>query len=1510
MAANLSGDFTNQGSVSTQRVMVINADTINNIGGQLSSDIVQLDAQKDVNNTGAQIRAKDSLYVRAGNDLNVTTTTRSSTNSAQTAAQPESQPGSRTDIDRVAGLYVDNQSQGALTLLAGEDINLIAAVVNNAAQDGFTYIDAGNDLNLGTVDTGFSQSMVADADNQRHVNVTNEVGTQISAVGDIYTNADNDINIRGAQIRSQAGAVALSAGQDVNITNSLSTEEVDDRISYETSGFLSSTNTKERSYKDEQTANASVIEGVNVSISSGRDTRITASQVVADQDVRINAARDVTIDAAQTTSTYQDEYEQKKSGLMSSGDFGVFIGKQQTNTDSQQTNTQNIGSAVGALDGNVVIQAARNYSQVGSDVLANTGLDLNDPEVDLSMMTTDDPTRGNVLIKAQDIDIKNTTDVIETLDQTKYKQTGITVSVSNSLVSEAQAIQNLAEASQNTDSDRIKAMAGVAGALKARGLAEQVLGEDGGEGALDALKSGDMGNVGQTRIEATIGSSKSETNTRTITEQTNQSSVLGNNISLIAEDQLTITGSKVAANNDLYIKATDAQFLAAQEVSQTRSDNESSGFGVGAYATTGEQSGAGITLNANQARGSADSDSVTYSNTTLSAGNNASLNIANDLTMRGASLEANRVQAEIGGDLTIESLQDTTTYESKQSNSGFSADIDVVGGNSSSVSVNLGKTDIDASHKAVNEQSGIFTGDGGFDITIGGKTSLTGGAITTTEEALAAGRNKFTSAGGITTEDITNTSKYEGESLSVGISAGGGKLKNSGSGYGTDDDKQTSTTKAGITGIAGHEGITTDNQDEYAGSLTNVFDANKVNVELGAQTVITKEFGIQVPQAVGDYASDQTRPYELAALFAEDVKEQLETETDPQIRAQLTQQLQAANDTMQANQTDYDNWKEGGTYRVAAHALTGLLGTGTLSGALTTGGVAAAAPTINDFQINATQKLIDSGMSAEAATAIAQGITSLSIAGAGLAGGAGTGSTVTAINVDSNNRQLHPREAQIIDQLAEAYVEYVKEEGISLEEAKRRLTRGALYNIDEGWKASIDNYVDDSEIADYQAAYDYLRGQTQNQSVIDMTESCSNAFCIRRPALPPGRTVEEGFTNQEIRENSYIYDRGKGFTASAEDLNNQEMFLNQAYGDDTVRDLYQLSSMKYGEDVNLSEAAAMQLLNSLRRTQGLVDGAAGSLSGTWDAAKTIANMTSDDWADAANAAGRAIEGAVVNAAGNAVDAYNDPQGTIDAGREAIDAAQEFALTQANLLRLKYQQNMLGDSSYEIGQAVGSAGTDVLLGGGAGRVVGTAGRQLDELGNQISDTLTPRPATVTGTMDGNAMASTGKPNTNSVGAPEAVGAGATLSVGDGDQEGSGVSAGGYAPSSWTQISSDALAVAKDIENATGLAISPQQRIELANQLREVDHRIPVSTTDYANLQREYRRTRIQIIRDWEANTGETWPNGAQLHHIIPQRYGGPNQWWNAHPALPSQHQGGIHGAGSSTQNVFPTPVPKR
>ncbi|WP_265088033.1 hypothetical protein [Psychrobacter urativorans] len=170
------------------------------------------------------------------------------------------------------------------------------------------------------------------------------------------------------------------------------------------------------------------------------------------------------------------------------------------------------------------------------------------------------------------------------------------------------------------------------------------------------------------------------------------------------------------------------------------------------------------------------------------------------------------------------SRQDTAAYEGKQKNIGFNAYIDLKGTNSS-LSVNGCKTDINSDYAAVGEQAIIATQSS--DLVVGGKGEFIGGALTT----VSPEDNKTVFKQGIETQDIINHSRYEGDSISAGVSIGNttGKPQAgmNGLGYGTDGDSDSSITKGGVSGYNDEQGIlTTDNRQALAGKLESVFDAN------------------------------------------------------------------------------------------------------------------------------------------------------------------------------------------------------------------------------------------------------------------------------------------------------------------------------------------------------------------------------------------------------------------------------------------------------------------------------------------------------------------------------------------------------------------------------------------------------------------------------------------------------------------------------------------------------------
>lgn len=177
---------------------------------------------------------------------------------------------------------------------------------------------------------------------------------------------------------------------------------------------------------------------------------------------------------------------------------------------------------------------------------------------------------------------------------------------------------------------------------------------------------------------------------------------------------------------------------------------------------------------------------------------------------------------------------------------GFSADIDIAGGGAgSSLSVNGGKTNLNADYQAVGEQSGIFANEA--DLVAEGKGTFKGGVFVTSKAAQDNGKSNIVFQQGIEAEDIQNTSSYDGDAISVGLSVGKtiGKPQATmnGLGYGTEGDSDSSITKGGVSGYNDPQGIfTTENREALAGQLDNVFDETRVNEELGAQTEIIQAF--------------------------------------------------------------------------------------------------------------------------------------------------------------------------------------------------------------------------------------------------------------------------------------------------------------------------------------------------------------------------------------------------------------------------------------------------------------------------------------------------------------------------------------------------------------------------------------------------------------------------------------------------------------------------------------------
>ncbi|MBZ9369713.1 hemagglutinin repeat-containing protein, partial [Escherichia coli] len=236
------------------------------------------------------------------------------------------------------------------------------------------------------------------------------------------------------------------------------------------------------------------------------------------------------------------------------------------------------------------------------------------------------------------------------------------------------------------------------------------------------------------------------------------------------DGDLTIQGSQIKAGNNILLQANrDVNLVSAENTSKLEGKNTSSGGSVGVGVGVGSGGwGISVSASANQGKGSEKGNGTTHTETTVDAGNRLTIISGRDTTLTGAQAGGETVKVDAGRHLTLTSEQDSDRYDSKQQNASAGGSF-TFGSMSGSASVNLSRDKMHSNYDSVQEQTGIFAGRGGFDVTTGQHTQLNGAVIASTA---TADKNRL-DTGTLGFSDIENRADYKVEHQSVGISTGG-----------------------------------------------------------------------------------------------------------------------------------------------------------------------------------------------------------------------------------------------------------------------------------------------------------------------------------------------------------------------------------------------------------------------------------------------------------------------------------------------------------------------------------------------------------------------------------------------------------------------------------------------------------------------------------------------------------------------------------------------------------------
>ena len=973
---NIQGDIQNSGVISGRNLTHLAANNIENLGGKLQGRELYLKAKETLNNLGGELNAEDRLVAQAKN-INI---------ESRTSETEDTGNFYRKSLVQQASINVgrkdaaDKGQKGTALLMATENITVKGANFNIK---GDAALQAGDKLNLDTIETQNKEHYVSNADNYYKLDQKQEVGSQLNVTGNFDAIGKSAVEMRGVSVTSNGTMNVMSEG-NINIQEARYKEQLSSGSKSKSRGLTSSTTEVYRHKHDYDVAEASNLDADKIYIHSNKgNVNIQGSNAVAENGLVIKA-NNIDIREAENRVYSDDYYSKKKSGMLGGG-IGVTFGSQKQTTESDQTKLYAQGSQVGSLNGNTTMIADNNYRQTASTVSA---------------------VKGDVNILAKKVQIKAADDKYETNNKQTFQQKGLNIAITSPVLSAIQAVQGAVQSTKQVGAskhDRVNAMAAANAGFDAYRAGDSVM--KAGKSIQDFMDSGNVDSV--IGVQITYGQKKNESRTHIEGNTAAKSKVnAGGKVNIGAigagkDSNIIIEGSDVSGKQGTFLSADNQVIVKAVEQNhKERSTNKSSGFNAGVAIKVGSGVAAGATFGGNYGKGYGNGDETTYVASHVGDSQSKTvINAGGDVTLAGSQVKGKRVELD-AENLNIESLQDKSSYHGKQMNASGSVTV----GYGFAAGGSFNKSKINADHASVNEQAGIYAGDEGYDINVNKHTDLKGALITSTQKAEADGKNHF-STGSITHSDIENHSNYSGSSFGVSgsVSANfetpfgengaaqstkqatdkdgnllytdknGNTTVNSkgvdgqentkklaegkeslqfsyGMGYGKDSDSQSSITKSGIntqniiikdeaeqlkrTGKTVQEeiaaiktDITTESAPSQSGKLENRFNKDDVQKELDFQREVTEKFGPNVAEAgslLANKFGEEAKAKRHEAAIALEEAEKAKAENNNETNRALVKQ---ARDNFETASREAKEWETGGSQRLVIDSALNVIST-------------------------------------------------------------------------------------------------------------------------------------------------------------------------------------------------------------------------------------------------------------------------------------------------------------------------------------------------------------------------------------------------------------------------------------------------------------------------------------------------------------------------------------------------------------------------------------------------------
>ncbi|MBW8943812.1 hemagglutinin repeat-containing protein, partial [Escherichia coli] len=399
---------------------------------------------------------------------------------------------------------------------------------------------------------------------------------------------------------------------------------------------------------------------------------------------------------------------------------------------------------IGSTAGNVSITAGKQAHISGSDVIANRDISITGDSV--------------VVDPGHD---RRTVD-----EKFEQKKSGLTVALSGTVGSAINNAVTSAQETKESSDSRLKALQATKTALS---------GVQAGQAATMASATGDPNAMG---VSLSLTTQKSKSQQHSESDTVSGSTLnAGNNLSVVATGKnrgdnrgdIVIAGSQLKAGGNTSLDAANDILLSgAANTQKTTGRNSSSGGGVGVSIGAGNGAGISVFAGVNAAKGSEKGNGTEWTETTTDSGKTVTINSGRDTVLNGAQVNGNRIIADVGHDLLISSQQDTSKYDSKQTSVAAGGSF-TFGSMTGSGYIAASRDKMKSRFDSVAEQTGMFAGDGGFDITVGKHTQLDGAVIAST----ATPDKNHLDTGTLGFSDLHNEADYKVSHSGISLSGGG-----------------------------------------------------------------------------------------------------------------------------------------------------------------------------------------------------------------------------------------------------------------------------------------------------------------------------------------------------------------------------------------------------------------------------------------------------------------------------------------------------------------------------------------------------------------------------------------------------------------------------------------------------------------------------------------------------------------------------------------------------------------